>query len=63
MNNIYDDELLRLEQVLRALKCSKSAFYAGIKVGRFPTGVALGPRARRWRGKDIKSIIEEGVKK
>ena len=63
MDDISDDELLRLEQVLRALKLSKTAFYEEIEVGRFPTGVALGPRARRWRGKDIKSIIEAGVKK
>jgi len=63
MNDISEDELLRLEQVLRALKISKSSFYAGVKAGRFPSGVALGPRARRWRGKDIKLIIEAGVKK
>ena len=37
---------------------------------RLPAGGAIGgvavqemPRARRWRGKDIKSIIESAVKK
>jgi prophage regulatory protein len=51
--------LLRLRQVLQAIAMSKSWVYAEIKQKRFPRGVSVGPRARRWRAEDIRHYIAD----
>ncbi len=40
---------------------SKSTWWAGIRTGRFPKPVKLGPRTTAWRVEDIKRLIENGV--
>lgn len=40
---------------------SKSTWWAGIKDGRFPEPVKLGPRITVWRVKDIRALIENGT--
>ena len=39
---------------------SKSTWWAGIKDGRFPKPVKLGPRITAWRVEDIRSLISGG---
>ncbi len=39
---------------------SKSTWWAGIKDGRYPKPVKLGPRITAWRVEDIRSLILEG---
>ena len=36
----------------------KTAWYQGIKSGRYPAPVKLGPRATAWRVADIRALIE-----
>jgi prophage regulatory protein len=38
---------------------SKSTWWAGIKTGRFPKPVKLGPRITAWRVEDIRALIED----
>jgi len=38
---------------------SKSTWWAGIKTGRFPKPVKLGPRITAWRVEDIRTLIEQ----
>ena len=37
---------------------SKSTWWAGVKDGRFPKPVKLGPRITAWRVEDIRVLIE-----
>jgi predicted DNA-binding transcriptional regulator AlpA len=37
---------------------SKSAWWQGIKDGRFPKPVKLGPKTTAWRVEDIRALIE-----
>lgn len=37
---------------------SKSTWWAGVKAGRYPKPVKLGPRITAWRVEDIRSLIE-----
>jgi predicted DNA-binding transcriptional regulator AlpA len=37
---------------------SKSTWWAGVKTGRFPAPVKLGPRLTVWRSEDISKYIE-----
>jgi predicted DNA-binding transcriptional regulator AlpA len=37
---------------------SKSTWWAGVRTGRFPKPVKLGPRITAWRVQDILALIE-----
>ena len=55
---------VRLPSILAPLgpiPVSKSTWWAGIKVGRFPKPVKLGPRITAWRVEDIRTLIEKGA--
>lgn len=52
------DGFVRLPEVLKLIPISKSAWWEGIKAGRFPKGVALGPRTTAWRVSDIRALVE-----
>jgi hypothetical protein len=39
---------------------SKSAWWAGVKEGRYPKAIKLGPRTTVWRVEDIRALIEKG---
>lgn len=49
--------LLRLPQVLKLIPISKSSWYAGIKAGRFPAPIKLGPKTAVWRTDDILGLV------
>jgi prophage regulatory protein len=36
----------------------RSTWWAGVKSGRFPPPVKLGPRTTAWRVEDIRALIE-----
>ena len=40
---------------------SRSTRWAGVKSGRFPQPVKLGPRTTAWRIEDIRRLIEEAI--
>jgi predicted DNA-binding transcriptional regulator AlpA len=56
-----EQKLLRLKQVLEVIPVSKSAWWAGVKSGRFPQSLKLGERTTCWRASDIQALIERGV--
>jgi prophage regulatory protein len=37
----------------------RSTWWAGVKAGRFPKPVKLGPRTTAWRAEDIRALIEQ----
>ena len=37
----------------------KSTWWAGVKSGRYPKPVKLGPRTTAWRVEDIRSLIQQ----
>ena len=52
---------IRLSTVLAFIPVSKSTWWAGVKAGRFPMPVKLGPKTTCWRAEDIRSFIERGT--
>lgn len=67
MTQLPNTGFLRLKQIIGDNKAnppipalipiSKSTWWAGIKSGRFPQPVKLGPRTTAWRVEDIKEFI------
>lgn len=63
-NTLPDTGFVRLASILAPhgpIPVSKSTWWAGIKAGRFPRPVKLGPRITAWRVEDIRELIEKGA--
>ncbi len=68
MKQLPETGFLRLTQIVGNLKAeppippvipvSKSTWWAGIKTGRYPKPIKLGPRVTAWRVEDIRALIE-----
>jgi len=52
---------VRLPQILAVYPVSKSTWWNGVKDGRFPAAVKLGPRTTAWRVEDIRKLIDKGA--
>jgi prophage regulatory protein len=67
MTNQFDlpaTGFLRLVSVLAPrgpIPVSKSTWWAGVKSGRFPKPVKLGPRITAWRVEDIRDLIQQAA--
>lgn len=54
------EKLLRLKAILAPegpVPVSKSTWWAGVKDGRFPKPIKLGPRITVWRAEDIRRLL------
>lgn len=63
-DDLPDDALLREKQILQPkgpVPVSRSTWWAGVRAGRFPQPVRLGPRTTAWRVGDIRALLREGV--
>jgi predicted DNA-binding transcriptional regulator AlpA len=66
MYQLPETGYLRLPQIIgnpkagipALLPISRSSFWAGVKTGRFPRPVKLGPRTTAWRVEDIRALIQ-----
>lgn len=53
---------VRLPTVLQFFPVSRSAWWQGVKDGRYPQSVKLGPRTTAWRAEEIRELIERSGK-
>lgn len=56
-NSLPDTGFVRLPVVLALIPVSRSAWWAGIKAGRYPRPVKLSDRTTAWRAEDIRDLI------
>ncbi len=59
-----DTGFVRLSSILAPsgpIPVSKSTWWAGVKSGRYPKPVKLGPRITAWRVEDIRELIRTGA--
>lgn len=69
MSTLPDTGYLRLSQIIGNPKADppqqpiipvgKSTWWEGVKTGRFPQPIKLGPRITVWRVEDIRALIEQ----
>jgi prophage regulatory protein len=55
---------VRLSSILAPngpIPVGRTTWWAGVKSGRFPKPVKLGPRITAWRVQDIYDLIDKGV--
>ena len=66
MHQLPESGFLRLPQIIgdskrglpAVIPVSKSTWWAGVKGGRFPKPIKLGPRTTAWNVVDIRALIE-----
>jgi predicted DNA-binding transcriptional regulator AlpA len=58
---INPDALYRWHQVRQYIPVSKAAWYEGVRQGRYPASVKLGPSTTCWRGSDLLKLVQEGT--
>jgi predicted DNA-binding transcriptional regulator AlpA len=59
--NTYKEEdmgFMRLSDVLQVFPVSKSTWWAGVKIRRYPQPIKIGPRMTAWRKTDIRKLLE-----
>lgn len=49
---------VRLPVVLHHIPVSKTTWWNGVKSGRFPASVKLGPGVTTWKVEDIRKLID-----
>lgn len=57
--NFQSASTLRDKQVIARLNISRSAWWKGVKEGRFPAGNKISPRIRVWLSSEIDTLIEQ----
>lgn len=64
MSNIPAVGFLRLRQIIgdgstpAIIPIKKSSWWQGVKDGRYPQPVKLGPRTTAWRAEDIRALVD-----
>lgn len=56
-HRLPESGFVRLPTVLSVFPVCKSTWWNGVKSGRFPKPVKLGPRTTAWRAEDIRALI------
>jgi prophage regulatory protein len=56
-NHMPETGYIRVKDVLRYIPVSKSTWWAGVKSGRYPKPIKLGPRTTAWHVQDIRNFI------
>lgn len=60
----HHTNLLRISSIIgpgAPIPVSRSTWWAGVKSGRFPKPVRLGPRLTAWKTSDIQKLVEDGI--
>lgn len=60
--NLPDEGFVRLTSILAPdgpIPISRSSWWEGVRTGRYPKPVKLGPRTTCWRVEDVRALIEK----
>ena len=54
----HHDSFLRVvPHITQRMSISRSTWWAGVKIGKYPPGIKLSPRVAVWRASDIDALI------
>lgn len=59
----HEKRLLRINEIIAPsgpVPVGKSTWWQGVKEGRFPQPIKLGPRITVWRAEDIEALLRDG---
>lgn len=61
MYQLPEKGYVRLKHILPLIDIGKSTWWKGVKDGRFPQPIKLGPRITAWRVEDIIQLINKKI--
>lgn len=61
-SDLPNEGFARLPTILANIPVCKSTWWAGVKSGRYPQPVKLGPRTTAWHVEDIRKLITDAGK-
>lgn len=50
---------VRLTTILAVFPIGRSTFWAGVKSGKYPRPVKLGPNTTAWRAEDVRALLDQ----
>jgi predicted DNA-binding transcriptional regulator AlpA len=59
-NELPPTGFVRLPAILAVYPVSRSAWWAGVKTGKYPQAIKLGVRTTAWRVEDIRALLQQG---
>jgi predicted DNA-binding transcriptional regulator AlpA len=57
-----DEGYVRLPTILAVFPVGRSTWWAGVKSGKYPHPVKLGPNTTAWRVEDIRALVQQAAK-
>ena len=61
LGTLPDDSLIPQTDVLTIVRISRTSWWRGVKDGRYPQPIKLGPRMNRWRIGTIRELVRGTV--
>ncbi len=64
IDKLPSEGCVRLSQILAPrgpVPVSKSTWWDGVRKGRFPQPIKLGPRITAWHVEDIRELVKSGI--
>lgn len=58
-NKLPTEGYVRLPQILNVFPISKSSWWEGVKSGKYPKQVKLGPKISAWKVEDIRKLLNQ----
>ena len=59
--NDATDKLVRLNQILEIIPVSRATWWNGVRCGKYPPAIKLGPKLTCWRLSEIMRLAEKGT--
>lgn len=57
MNELPKTGFVKVMQVLDHIPVGRTTWWSGVKSGRFPAGIKIGPNTTVWKAEDIHALI------
>ncbi|MGH8592790.1 MAG: helix-turn-helix transcriptional regulator [Gammaproteobacteria bacterium] len=57
--SLPEEGFVRLDQILAVYPVGKTSWWEGVRTGRYPQPVKLGPKTTAWRAPEIRQLIKE----
>ncbi|MGA7619721.1 helix-turn-helix transcriptional regulator [Candidatus Binatus sp.] len=58
---LEEHSLLRLKQVLQLVPVCASTWWNGVRAGKFPKPLKLGPKTTCWKASDVLELIDRAA--
>lgn len=59
--SLVPGSLVRIKTILSVLPMSRSTWWNGVRDGRYPAPIKLGPKITAWRADDVNAVLKRST--